>query len=933
MSSAPPPSSSSSLLSVGDASLPDRAPTPAEAEAAMMALQFMDSEKYVRQLREAADYIHHRLGDRAEVALVLGSGLSNFADELEDQTEIPYEDIPHMPPITVSGHGSRLLFGRVGTKKLYCFSGRHHTYEGKPFWEVCFIVRLSAYLGCKAYVLTNASGGSQQGMYPGCFMLITDHLRFTFRDPLIDTTGDHRLGERYVDLSNCWSKRLSDEVRAVAKDIGCDLFEGTYGWTQGPGYETRAEVLTAHRLGASCFGMSSVPEAIAAAALGMEVVGVSCITNLAAGLAEEVLEHDSVKDVGVRSGPMFTKLMSTFISRMTLRQHGPEKYTTRPFESRGVPMSAKYERVTYTEKDVEPAVEYIRTQLRGMQPNCVIVTYGGLEVLTQRLDDPSLFDLNNVPNFPRISLTHDRGKFAAGVLPNGCCVLCASSNCLEGFRCHEASFLAVIIKRLGIQNAIVSLSAADLHECPSDIKIQRVSDVINHSSFLPMSRMTGLTGDFDYIIAEDGTFHLFDDATEETIPSSSVYAYLGGPSFCTPAEAKMFAELGVRVAGITSPEILYSLRALHISVEAVSAISFGFNPDTHRLQCPLWSSNVEDAAFEATPNIVGWVLDNSEKISDWTERTSLSSPVGSPVQKDAVLQYRFRQPVFVRGYFPGISPEEVDEGLAVLRPWLASCGCDVPGIPHFMDFGSGIHWAEVFDEGTRSVLEGHEIPNLLAEVGPLFWQSLRYMAGEIRGQKVVVCSCPSSGTSWVVAPRLSYPMRMSGVLQAGNITLIPEMSRQTKTLSVDIVVVNEHINFTGYSPLCGPNYDQWGPRFFDMQSSHNEPMRRLVIEAAHKLNFSIEEGLCAFSLNQNLETIAQKRAYNRLGALVSCHCAIPESAIAQHMSIPCTILGQLVGFPPRGNKVAKLVKEIAPALGDLASSHHRARSNPSSSSS
>ena len=138
------------------------------------------------------------------------------------------------------------------------------------------------------------------------------------------------------------------------------------------------------------------------------------------------------------------------------------------------------------------------------------------------------------------------------------------------------------------------------------------------------------------------------------------------------------------------------------------------------------------------------------------------------------------------------------------------------------------------------MLEGHEIPNLLAEVGPLFWQSLRYMAGEIRGQKVVVCSCPSSGTSWVVAPRLSYPMRvcvgvpfplspasqaeefshsmhaspscaslqMSGVLQAGNITLIPEMSRQTKTLSVDIVVVNEHINFTGYSPLCGPNYDQ-----------------------------------------------------------------------------------------------------------------------------
>ena len=101
--------------------------------------------------------------------------------------EIPYEDIPHMPPITVSGHGSRLLFGRVGTKKLYCFSGRHHTYEGIPFWEVCFIVRLSAYLGCKAYVLTNASGGSQQGMYPGCFMLITDHLRFTFRDPLIGT--------------------------------------------------------------------------------------------------------------------------------------------------------------------------------------------------------------------------------------------------------------------------------------------------------------------------------------------------------------------------------------------------------------------------------------------------------------------------------------------------------------------------------------------------------------------------------------------------------------------------------------------------------------------------------------------------------------------------------------------------------------------------
>ena len=249
-----------------------------------------------------------------DVALVLGSGLGGFAENIKIETEISYSDIPGFPVSTVPGHAGKFIFGYLGDKKIVCMKGRIHFYEGYNISDVVLPARLMKMLGAKILFHTNAAGGLGEGFGAGDLMLITDHISVFAPNPLIGPNLDE-LGPRFPDMSNVYKKDLQDVIRAVAKENGIDLKEGVYCQCTGPSFESPAEIKMLAKLGVSAVGMSTVNEAIAANHMGMRICGVSCISNLAAGISGEPLSHEEVQEAADKAAPLFTKLVSESIKR------------------------------------------------------------------------------------------------------------------------------------------------------------------------------------------------------------------------------------------------------------------------------------------------------------------------------------------------------------------------------------------------------------------------------------------------------------------------------------------------------------------------------------------------------------------------------------------------------------------------------------------
>lgn len=247
------------------------------------------------------------------VALVLGSGLGGLADSLEDRVEVSYSDIPGFLHSTVPGHAGKLVFGKQAGKMCVCMQGRFHYYEGYRQSDIIFPVRLFKLLGVQTLVLTNACGGINLGFSAGDLMMITDHINLSGSNPLMGTNDD-AFGPRFPDMSYVYNKYLQESMRKAASAIGLNLREGVYAMMSGPSFETPSEIRMLRLLGADVVGMSTVPEAIAASHCGIRVAGVSCVTNMAAGVLNQALNHEEVLEAGIKAGENFSKLLATFIS-------------------------------------------------------------------------------------------------------------------------------------------------------------------------------------------------------------------------------------------------------------------------------------------------------------------------------------------------------------------------------------------------------------------------------------------------------------------------------------------------------------------------------------------------------------------------------------------------------------------------------------------
>ncbi|HEY5617189.1 MAG TPA: purine-nucleoside phosphorylase [Vicinamibacterales bacterium] len=275
----------------------------------------MKPDTYER-LTTAVDAIRRRCGtEPPDTAIVLGSGLGDFADTLLDSVVTPYGEIPYWPDSRVVGHAGRLVIGNVAGRRVAALAGRVHVYEGHDLETVVFATRVMGRLGVKKMILTNAAGGINTGFAQGALMIIDDHINLLGSSPLIGW-NDERLGPRFPDMSEVYSLRLRGVADAAAAAAGVPIAHGVYAAVHGPSYETPAEIRYLRTIGADAVGMSTVPEAIAARHMRVEVLGVSCITNMAAGVFAGPLKHEEVLETARRVRGAVMALLGGIIERL-----------------------------------------------------------------------------------------------------------------------------------------------------------------------------------------------------------------------------------------------------------------------------------------------------------------------------------------------------------------------------------------------------------------------------------------------------------------------------------------------------------------------------------------------------------------------------------------------------------------------------------------
>lgn len=278
----------------------------------------MASTSLYERAEHATRVIRSRISVEPRIALVLGSGLGDFADDFDEAVGIPYEEIPGFMRSTAQGHAGRLVVGKIDSVPVLAMQGRVHYYEGYSLEEVTFPIRTFDLLGIKTLVLTNAAGGINVQLTQGALMVISDHLNLMGVNPLRGP-NDERFGPRFPDMSSVYSPELQALVVDEAKAIGVEVRRGIYGALSGPSYETPAEIHLLRNLGADAVGMSTVPEAIVARHMGLEVLGISCITNMAAGISDEPINHEEVMATGIRVRETFAELLRRVIGAINNR--------------------------------------------------------------------------------------------------------------------------------------------------------------------------------------------------------------------------------------------------------------------------------------------------------------------------------------------------------------------------------------------------------------------------------------------------------------------------------------------------------------------------------------------------------------------------------------------------------------------------------------
>ena len=270
---------------------------------------------YMIKMKETENFIKKNIHDIPKIAIILGSGLGSLAEDITDKTILNYKDIPNFPVSTVAGHKVELIFGKLEGIPIIAMNGRFHYYEGYELFETTYPIRIFKLLGVETLILTNAAGGINETFKKGDLMIINDQLSF-FAESVLRGPNMDEFGERFIDMSTTYDKDYINLLKEIMTNIMGDYHEGVYAYMKGPTYETPAEIRALRTLGADAVGMSTVPEAIVAHHSGLKVAGVTCITNMAAGVTNEILTHEDVKETALKAEINFKKIIHEFIKKI-----------------------------------------------------------------------------------------------------------------------------------------------------------------------------------------------------------------------------------------------------------------------------------------------------------------------------------------------------------------------------------------------------------------------------------------------------------------------------------------------------------------------------------------------------------------------------------------------------------------------------------------
>ena len=270
---------------------------------------------YMEKMIETTNYLKERIKGNPKIAIILGSGLGSLADDITDKVILSYKDIPNFPISTVAGHKGELIYGKLDGVEILAMNGRFHYYEGYDLRDTTYPIRIFKLLGIETLILTNAAGGINETFKKGDLMIINDQLSF-FAESVLRGPNMEEFGERFIDMSTTYDKEYISILKDVMKDIIGYYKEGVYAYMKGPTYETPAEIRALRTLGADAVGMSTVPEAVVAHHSKIKCVGISCITNMAAGVTNEILSHEDVKETALKAEENFKKVVHEFIKRI-----------------------------------------------------------------------------------------------------------------------------------------------------------------------------------------------------------------------------------------------------------------------------------------------------------------------------------------------------------------------------------------------------------------------------------------------------------------------------------------------------------------------------------------------------------------------------------------------------------------------------------------
>lgn len=850
----------------------------------------MTIQSEILQIKEAAHTVRSRLAHRwssYSVGVVLGSGLGDFPTVLHDTTTISYNDIPHMPKVTVASHHGQLISGFMkplssssslsensddnkndkndddsSNPLVLCFAGRVHSYEGIPWQEVCFIVRLLAALGTKLYIVTNATGGMIEGMGLGSLCLLTDHFRYMARkDPLSEFELPEQViskarrqqaqelqelqekntsqEEKKADFPVYWDSEINEITRQIAREENIQLFEGSYVWTSGPSFETPMEVMTAKNLGGACVGMSTVPEVITAHAYGMSVLGISMVTNLAAGLSSTELNHEEVY-TNANNSVIYLK---TLLRRVLLSigdylknhcditpiDHLYEEYVvSKPIVRRAFPTSA-----SELKSAVDETVTDIKKALSigdDVSNQAYVVCCPRATQVEQLKSSVKIVDLKKFPilcsgsNYGSIALTQQ----------NELVVLAGDE---EGFTVEESAFIAIVLYSLGVSNLshLVHGKSSD-GTVTNSTGVTQLFDLYHfHDTSSPLH---------PYLIyLNDGSLgkRQFLFPYQENQKRSPSYMSFCGPSEPSYGEYHMAREFGVDFVGTTSVATIYAARYLGLNVNVY-------------LSQNRQSTPVIELIAQITP---------SEKKSDTQFGKLNYEHLDQKIQE--VKEQKIK-------YDANISFDKLqDIATSVLSqieqvPQLAVVDYDL-NLVKMLGEKRGVATVDNEFLAKASQIIGQNADLLLLE-----HQGKRFYAVSVRTGIVDHAQQEEMKLDW------SNYVRLLQHLGVKHIVFTQAFIATNVDLLGQVVSISDHANLTGANPMIGPNNDLYGPRFFDMSHVYTG----ITTDADKVATVQCLHLPMVRSCRSLSEFVAAKKVFN---ADVVMSQASKESIISQHCNL------------------------------------------------